>query len=601
VLTFIIIIGASPFLFGFVWLLKQYISFRTTDAYRWREQIFARSKQLHRQYDAANRIAPSSDIEGLRQQLFNEHLADVSVDCLSRFAGIGPVTIERLYNAGLRSLVDAQGYPFSQLQGIGPSKEADIRAAVRQVVDIESDRFDAGDCDHGREFVRRSEAMRQRDSEREATKRQELNELAARLEHLAPDLRIAKQITFMHCVLSRAESPAYEKKFRDRLSRQEDSVATVTPSFTPEEPDSPAPAKTDTVPLATPPSVIRISPSTVEISGECPSCHARLKVKSFKERASVQVACPRCNMVCTLESLPKHPSPAPLPQPAGMSRNSDKRVVQPERVEARRSKQPDSDQTQEVDLFLAGRAASSSQSAPEHRLLPALRTFAGFGLMVAKADGRIAKAERKAVRDLLESFFAHDQMLARFIDPVIEQVEQAIPDEDAATSALIRMCRPDDRPAIYRAAVRIADACGSQNRAEVSLLARLAVALGIESGAAEIRPKDVMPDSTSGITVSNTLCAPVDHRVILGIDPHMELSPELVRRRFNLQFEKLDPVKAAALGAEFAAMAHAKRTELRSAAEALMAPFGQALDLATATQSTTELRHNPELDDVFGA
>jgi hypothetical protein len=82
------------------------------------------------------------------------------------------------------------------------------------------------------------------------------------------------------------------------------------------------------------------------------------------------------------------------------------------------------------------------------------------------------------------------------------------------------------------------------------------------------------------------------------------LDADLIRRRFALLTDKLDPAKAAAFGPEFARMAEEKRARVRAAAEALIAPFGEPLEKpgtpgADAPGSPRDLRHNPDLDDVF--
>ena len=75
---------------------------------------------------------------------------------------------------------------------------------------------------------------------------------------------------------------------------------------------------------------------------------------------------------------------------------------------------------------------------------------------------------------------------------------------------------------------------------------------------------------------------------------------ELIRRRFQSLTEKLDPARAAAFGPEFVHMAEQKRARIRAAAEALIAPFNEPLEKPV-PPPPTDLRHNPDLDDVFGA
>lgn len=80
----------------------------------------------------------------------------------------------------------------------------------------------------------------------------------------------------------------------------------------------------------------------------------------------------------------------------------------------------------------------------------------------------------------------------------------------------------------------------------------------------------------------------------------MQLSVELIRRRFAMLSEKINPKKAAAFGPEFVALAEKHLAELQAAAESLIAPFGVPLDARVAPPTPPDMRHNPDLDDVFG-
>ncbi len=251
------------------------------------------------------------------------------------------------------------------------------------------------------------------------------------------------------------------------------------------------------------------------------------------------------------------------------------------------------------DGALAGLAAKrgtpdilrEAPSASEHPQLPKLRAYCAFALAVAKADGKIAKAERKEVRELLASTFGHDSALVRFIDPVMEQIEKAVPEESVALADILKLTTADERRMLYTVAERIADAAGERGSREVEALRRIAAALEFTV-------------ATSFQLVATVEPRPVENgspRSVLGIDPAAPLSAELIRRRFLLLTERADPAKAAALGPEFAAMAEAKRADLRRAALQLIEPFGEPLDAPAAPAPPAGLRHNPDLDDVFGA
>ncbi|QDU19909.1 tellurite resistance TerB family protein [Urbifossiella limnaea] len=246
-----------------------------------------------------------------------------------------------------------------------------------------------------------------------------------------------------------------------------------------------------------------------------------------------------------------------------------------------------------ADLFraaLAGTPAAPPPKPAEPDGLARLRAAVGFGLMVAKADGRIAAAERKAVRAFLDRTFGHDALLARNFDPLLEQTEKAVPTEGDALLAVRAAVPAAEWPALLAFAEQVAAASGTPTAKERDVLARIAAALGVTTTA----PK---PPQAPPLPVP--IVAPADHRGVLDIPAGAPLDAELIRRRYANLTDKLDPVKAAALGPEFARMAEQKRAAVRAAAEALLAPLGEPLEKPTAPPPT-DIRENALLDDVFG-
>jgi hypothetical protein len=114
--------------------------------------------------------------------------------------------------------------------------------------------------------------------------------------------------------------------------------------------------------------------------------------------------------------------------------------------------------------------------------------------------------------------------------------------------------------------------------------------------ATSFQPVDKSPPLETGRQVGN-----LSPRLILEIDPTATVSPDLIRRRFTLLTEKADPAKAATLGVEFVRMAETKRADILRAAQELMAPFGEPLVPPAAPPKPTDIRHNPLLDEIFGA
>jgi hypothetical protein len=87
---------------------------------------------------------------------------------------------------------------------------------------------------------------------------------------------------------------------------------------------------------------------------------------------------------------------------------------------------------------------------------------------------------------------------------------------------------------------------------------------------------------------------------LLEIPAAAPLTAELIRRQWNLLAQRLAPEKFSALGLEGVKIAEAKRAAVRRAAEALLAPLGEALDVPAAAPLPADLRYNPDLDEVFG-
>jgi hypothetical protein len=86
----------------------------------------------------------------------------------------------------------------------------------------------------------------------------------------------------------------------------------------------------------------------------------------------------------------------------------------------------------------------------------------------------------------------------------------------------------------------------------------------------------------------------------LEIEPSTRLSGDLIRRQFNLLSGRYAAEKFDAMGLEFVAVAQSKRTAIREAAAALLEPLGEKLEQPAPGIVQPELRHNPDLDDVFG-
>lgn len=543
-------------------LAVAYWRYTRTPAARWKYRVFALIRDLQTRREPL-RIA-TDVVEAVYTRLateaFTMHLQTIPVERLAAFSGIGPVTITRLQEAGFRTLADVAATRFDDLPDIGAARAKALRAAVDSLLRDARSRFDAGACPEAQAYRHTVDALRASEEDGGPKRERELAAVEAALHEAYELFPFAREVTFF--------------KFLRRIDMSLLLVALISqPLPQPREipPDTaPAPAKP-----ATP------APPAVPLP-------------------SVGVAA--------------KPTPGPFtlspPAPA----------VPP--TSPRQSPPP-------TDLFRAaldGQAVPSRGTPAEHPDLARMRAVIGLGFVVAKVDGRVAQAERKAIRGFLETTFGHDAALRRNIDPVMEQIGKSTPTEAAALAAVIATVPIEERPAVYRWVEQIADAAGERNQKERDALARIATGLGLKDSLSPPgndgntqtvgRVESSRPDAqapSSGLDdptrppkelpqgkPTGGPSPPPDHRAVLEIAGDVPLDPELIRRRFQLLTDKLDPTKVAAFGPEFARMAEEKRARVRVAAEVLMAPFGEPLE-KSAPPAPTDLRHNPDLDDVFGA
>ncbi len=111
---------------------------------------------------------------------------------------------------------------------------------------------------------------------------------------------------------------------------------------------------------------------------------------------------------------------------------------------------------------------------------------------------------------------------------------------------------------------------------------------------------DVPQPSAAPVPVSEAKPASrADLAAVLQIDSADLLTPELVRRQYNLLSERYDPDKLRTLGPEFMELARGKRAAVRAAAQALMGQLGARLEEPPAPVRH-DLRENPDLDAIFG-
>jgi uncharacterized tellurite resistance protein B-like protein len=544
-----------------------YTQFRAWRPYLWKQNVLRRIADLRGRKSRLTMPDPDgveAQADRLAAELFDRHLQTISADRLADFPGIGPGTVERVRGVGGRTLADLPRLPFQSIMGIGPSKAHDLRAAVTQLIGEARSRFDAGGCPEAVELRRKLAGLQAQERERAAARQQELVAVERALRSTRALLVEARDVTFWNFLFRRTT-----------IGPTDETMSRPLPSA------EPAPV---------PPPVGRVV-------------------------------------------RPKTPPPPPVPVSRPVAAKPVPQAAFPPISPAK----PTVARPAPADIFAAELASARppvTSAADTNPDVPKLWAYARFGYVVAKSDGRVAQAEVKVIRSYLDERFGHDPVLVRHIDPLMERTEGRVPPEAETLADVRSVTTAAERQELYRFAERIADASGERNRREQGMLARVAVAFGLTPPAPNREPlpgvapasstkPDIVLETDSGteITVASVRgrapqrspliasqrtpspasapAPPIEPRALLEIDPGTEITVDLIRRRFALLSERLDPAKAAAMGPEFAKLAAEKQERLRAAAEALLAPFGEPLK-KPALPPSTDLRHNPDLDDAFG-
>lgn len=242
----------------------------------------------------------------------------------------------------------------------------------------------------------------------------------------------------------------------------------------------------------------------------------------------------------------------------------------------------------------------AGSATPPHPWLNKMRALGALAFLVARADGRIEPVEQRRIRAFLAERFGHDEVLARHIDPLMESCATKQFDEAKILGVIAAGTDRVEREGLLAFAEEVAEAGGALDTSEHQLLERIAVAFGIPR-LPRTRTAPVASAANDLPGPDRSVATPLQRspRSLLEIDEEVALTAELVRRGFFAVTDKLDPSKAAQLGPEFAEMAEEKRALVRQAAEVLLKGLGAELEIPESPVQV-DLRHNPDLDSVFG-
>jgi uncharacterized tellurite resistance protein B-like protein len=237
----------------------------------------------------------------------------------------------------------------------------------------------------------------------------------------------------------------------------------------------------------------------------------------------------------------------------------------------------------------------------EDRLAPMELTIQ-FAFGVARKDGPATGTERELIRQKIRQRFSENRALLNRADTLCSHYETAAIDLERCLSEINRKLTVDHRTALMELAGQIVAVSGKKAADTTPFLLHLAQSLDVPPLALPQREQPAPSPPAPPVVPSSRPAAQTkdEYRTLLEIPAETPLSADLVRRQWNLLSERLAPEKVASLGTEFVKLAEAKLAALRQAAESLLETMGEKLETKAPSPPVQDLRHNPDLDDVFG-
>lgn len=124
---------------AFVFAVITYYRFTRSTEYRWRQQVFARFVQLVTQRNEADYTLDllDSDHESLgelKQQFAEMAFTQVAVETLTRFSGVGPMTITRLHEANLTTVAQVAGVKLTAIPNLNRAQSSALHRALETML-----------------------------------------------------------------------------------------------------------------------------------------------------------------------------------------------------------------------------------------------------------------------------------------------------------------------------------------------------------------------------------------------------------------------------------------------------------------------------------
>jgi hypothetical protein len=560
--------------------------------------------QVHAERATVERLRANHEWEerALGDQAFASFIATVPVAELENYPGIGRATITKLRDAGFADLARL-GNVRIRVSGLGAKRLAEIDFAVRDLLKQATHRFNSGACQEASSLSGRLNALRAQYQESKGRAEIRAKVAESIIEGIRDLTGVARQVTFLRYFWKDSYELVAPQMMHVALPNLQTALDAAGGSLAVAQVGR-GQSTSDTDPQ-----------SRIATAWRAPQDrgHRQPAARATSAGTSPRIATARAEALP--EALPAgHPPRGPA-----------QAAVPAERLR--------------------------TEKLPDLHLLIMELTIE-FTFAVARLDGPVTTREREIIEAQVAGRYKHDPALLNRAKAFCAHYESAAIDLDTCVGQIAKLFAPAHRSALLNsAAIMIVQASGGISHQAFAFLAALSRRLDVplsappaaKPSALRSQPLDKVPEkpATAGRhsgshqpgdikpappvqtqappmpprshpstdepmkarapqQKSPPRPTPADYMRALEIEPSTRLSGDLIRRQFNLLCGRYAAEKFDAMGLEFVAVAQSKRTAIREAAAALLEPLGEKLEQPAPGIVQPELRHNPDLDDVFG-
>lgn len=581
-----------------------YIQFCNSVEKRWASQILnllhdaercARSENRELQKLKSERDAKARSIH---EQAFASHLCDYSVNELEAYPGIGPGTVGKLRAAGFVNLAMLRNARI-QIHGLGEKRLSDIDYAIRDLLSKARRTFEAGGCRQAQTLADKTEALSAQYDRLEGRARARIGAAKKFIDCLGETVERAQGVAFWRWFRPISNEPLVPSEILEAplpdletmLRAAEQGAVASRTAKRPQEPVNPVPAlpissRSQTVPNG---QSAKQGPTVEPLAESKMPDETHLLLMELTIQFALAVARADGPVTWTeRELIHQHIR----------NRFSYNRALL-NRAEAYCTLY----ETAAIDLErcigeINGRFKSGHRTA--------LMELAG---QIVAVSGKEARRAAPFLHGLAQRLGVPPAALPQTPDrpdpSLLSRRDTAVPAVDLQpygermAQSLVPPKQPTNSPPGSKSSVpqkppivRVAAAAPSvvprpSNPEPVTLPQTSSTNSPLPTRPATPPPKPAAPTRDECLSV-------------LEILPSTPLSADLVRRQWNLLSERSAPQKAASWGPEFVKLAETKLAKIRQAAEFLLEPMGEKLETKPPAPPAKDLRHNPDLDDVFG-